>query len=126
MRFKREDFIEYLSKIAHIRNKEIPYYIRRVEDFLRQHSVKSEERYKKLDEYKMELSHNLEDWQVAQAIDAIRHYWYFVDMMFPGKDREHRGKRISGEESIREKEEMVLLDELMEMLRLTHRSFSTE
>ena len=122
-------FREYLLKVAHIRQCEVPYYIQWVKNFKNYFPEEVYNRSTVLEQYKGIIVYRLYGWQVQQALSAVRHYWYFLDSRcsVPSTIQPSSGQSISKAASKAvDKAEMAVMEEARRMLRLTHRSYKTE
>ena len=113
------EFKSYLLDKKHIRDKYVPYYIKWVSDCYSYLDESAENRLTtdKIQVFLRYLSKNHEDWQVNQADYALRLYQFFLSREKHDKGAKEAGTLDAWKE---------LEDETRNMLRLKHRSLSTE
>jgi len=113
------EFKSYLLDKKYIRDKYVPYYIKWVSDCYSYLDESTENRLTtdKIQGFLRHLSKNHEDWQVNQADYALRLYQFFLSQ---GKQDEQAN--VAGDLD----EWKELEDETRKLLRLRHRSLSTE
>ncbi len=120
-------FTDYLANVARIRQKELPFYHRWVREFSILYPNGPTDRTKALEHFARELSSSHPDWQVEQALSALRHYWYFTDKesgvesdITPLREPNHRP------EPLKKDDYDALIDEARKSLRLANRAYKTE
>lgn len=69
----------YLKDTIHIPAFHIPHYLKWVRIYRKHYSDDNNNRKKVLEQYRCLLSKTCHLWQVEQAIQAVRYYWYFID-----------------------------------------------
>jgi len=113
------EFESYLLKKKQIKDKYVPYYMKWVSDCYRylNESVESRLSADRIQTFLDHLSKNYEDWQVNQADYALRLYQFFLS-----REKQDKGAKEAG--TLDEWKELE--DETRNMLRLKHRSLSTE
>jgi len=113
------EFKHYLTSNGHIKSTYVPCYLKWVSlcyEYLNEATgqrVSSDQK----GEFLKHLSKRYEDWQVKQADYALRLYNYFLS---------RNGKGIKKETGDNEKEWAWAMQETRRVLRLRHRSLSTE
>ena len=107
-------FRDYLQKRAGISQKQIPFY---------EHWITRYNNYQNhfpdsfsLSGFEKTLISNCRDWQINQAMSAVKHYEYFIH---------HYQKGSSGQSAVQPDWETAITS-MKEMLRLRHRSLQTE
>ncbi|MDZ7793940.1 MAG: phage integrase N-terminal SAM-like domain-containing protein [Spirochaetia bacterium] len=118
-------FREYLYKVAHIRQCEVPYYIQWVKNFKNYFPEDVYNRSTILEQYKGIIVYRLYGWQVQQALSAVKHYWYFLDSRSSDMLKQAAPEQPTASNGV-DKAEMAVMEEARRMLRLTHRSYKTE
>lgn len=108
-------FDRYLKLTAGVSDRHGPYYLSWVARFTAQHAdVNPEQRQAALVAFRTELSSRFQDWQVKQALQAVRHYWYFVDK---GQRTPRRRMAVA---------DAQIVEECRRVLRLQHKAYRTE
>ncbi len=76
-----DDFKIYLNNVAQVHEKYIPFYANWVKMAYRFNKTPLQQHLDKqqLDNFYTHLASRFEDWQVAQARAALRHYMYFLE-----------------------------------------------
>lgn len=122
-----KNFTDYLANVARIRQKELPFYHRWVREFFLLFPNVPTDRTKALEHFARELSSSHPDWQVEQALSALRHYWYFTDKesgvesdTIPQREVNHRPRPLKKDDYD------ALIDEARKSLRLANRAYKTE
>lgn len=111
-----EQFSVYLEKTAGISPKYIHYYVRWVAEYMRSNKSPQTDRKRALQRFQHQLERTRESWKVNQALNAVRHYWFWKDSR---DSREHGACKVdTGSEE--------LLTEAKRLLRLQHKSYRTE
>jgi len=129
-----EKYADYLKSTVRITGKKIPHYERWVRIFIRKFGEHEMNRSEILLSFERQIEKEYSDWQVEQAIEAVKLYWYFMDKeqgtLKKGKQLEKEEQEDTGE---RGKKPIVLdlyynemLDECRKILRLMNKSYSTE
>jgi integron integrase len=113
------EFKSYLLNKKHIRDKYVPYYIKWVSDCYSYLDESAENRLTtdQVQGFLRHLSKNHEDWQVNQADYALRLYQFFLS-----REKQEKQAKVDGDLD----EWIELEDETRKLLRLKHRSLSTE
>src|SRR6056297_1215439 len=119
----QEEFAEYIAKVVSVREIEIPYYVKWVKMFEKHFPGDHQlNRGALLEQFEGLLRGGFSDWQVKQAVNAVKHYWHFVDRKKSGSI----DQRIDAQ-AIEDSPEITnMLEEVRRMLRLMHRSYKTE
>jgi len=119
----QKEFTEFIAKVARVRDAEITYYVMWVKKF--EECFPGEHRLNRaalLERFEGVLRGDYSDWQVKQAVNAVKHYWHFVDRKKSGSiDQRNDAQAIEDSPEITN-----MLDEVRRMLRLMHRSYKTE
>ncbi len=120
----REQFEKFLKEVAQIKDKEILHYSRWAMLFHSYFPVtnNANERTKLLEEFKHKLTSKFAQWQVKQAILAVRYYWYFSDGNQNIGNQQQTGQNNNDDDDF----ENGIIDEFRKILRLMHRSYKTE
>ena len=109
-------FDQHLVIHTPVSDRHRPHYLRWVRRFVSKYGeVEPAERQKTLLMYRQELAPRFHGWQVEQALQAVRHYWHFLD-----RDARVKTVRKRGLDDAR------IIDEYRRILRLQHKSFRTE
>jgi integron integrase len=110
------DFNQHLAIHTSIPDRYRLHYLQWVHRFLAKHGeVMREERQRKLAEFRQELTPRWQEWQVKQALQAVRHYWHFLD-------RDETARRLHVVSS----QDEQLLERCRKILRLQHKAYRTE
>jgi len=112
------NYAEYLKQTARVNPKALPYYPRWVALFMASAAGRSSKRLEALEAFSAELAASRPDWQVRQAVEAVRLYWYYLDR---NTARETNTGSAAGTTSAAQ-----LIDEVRNCLRLKHLAYSTE
>lgn len=120
-KFDQAAYTKYLVETAGIQPRVVRFFLLRVREFRREYMDARLERSVALEEYEEKLRAKLEDWQVKQAVLAVRHYWYFVDRRDGQKTL-----TIQADEYEWKQWQLEVLDDLRRKLRLMNRSYRTE
>ena len=114
-----DKFQKYLVEKAHINKKQIPYYLKRVKDFLNQISCENKSNFTsdEKERYLLMLSTEYEEWQIKQADHALRLYRHFLSITVDKK---------SGLKKETHEEWKFAAKEMRRILRLRHRAYRTE
>ena len=123
-----ELFSAYLKNTAGISPKYIPHYLRWVAGYERSKESDHADRKQALECFKNQLERTRESWKVNQALNAVRHYWFWQDRQ-NRKERQDRKDRRLRQENLPCKvgpESEALLAETKRLLRLQHKSYRTE
>jgi integron integrase len=120
--FDSTAFSHYLLEIGRVREKEIPFYLKWVRMFLEMGLEIGKNRETALGRFQTRMGQRFEDWQVRQAMTAVRNYWYFIDRSAGGESE--NGKR-QGEQKGR-LDTAAIIDETRRILRLGNRAYRTE
>jgi integron integrase len=114
-----DDFKKFLADAGRVKDISIPWYLKRLTDCLTFLNIRFGEHieHKEKQSYLDNLSTHIEDWQVKQADNALKHYEYFLTST--GKEKVHKpsGSQLewkAAEESARNS------------IRLKHLSYATE
>ncbi|MCK4514772.1 MAG: integron integrase [Spirochaetaceae bacterium] len=111
-----DGFNRHLKLRTDVPDRHRSYYLSWVRRFLATHpEVAVTNRQSALTAYRVELVSRFHDWQVNQALQAVRHYWYFADK---GTKPDPRRQLAADDAEI--------LDEYRRILRLQHKSYRTE
>jgi hypothetical protein len=111
-----ELFSAYLKKIAGVSPKHIQYYVRWVAEYFRSNELAQTDRKRALQCFQHQLERTRESWKVNQALNAVRHYWFWKDRL--NSQGHATCKDAHGSEE--------LLNETKHLLRLQHKSYRTE
>jgi integron integrase len=117
-----ERFSAYLKNTVGISQKYIPHYLRWVGEYNRSKKSDQPDRNQALQRFRNELERTIESWKVNQALNAVRHYWFWKDQQ-DRKNRQERERSHSGQAGYGAEE---LLTEAKRLLRLQHKSYRTE
>jgi len=112
------DFREYLLKKAGIPDKKIPFYLQWVSYYI-SFCERAGDSASLVGFQKDLLERMLNDWQIDQAVDAVKHYKYFL-LHYSEQETVPNLNRIPGEDWGK------LLHIMKDVLRLRHRSYQTE
>ncbi len=119
----QKEFTEFICKLVRVREAEIPYYVKWVkmfeERFPGDHQLN---RGALLEQFEGLLRGGFSDWQIMQALNAVKHYWHFIDRRNVALTK----KQLSAQAVEDSHELTALLDEVRRLLRLMHRSYKTE
>ncbi len=108
------NFREYLQKKAGIPQKQIPFFehwITRYNNYQNQFPDSFS-----LSGFEKTLLRDCQDWQINQAVSAVKHYEYFIHHYQQGSSGQAEGQS----------DWETAITRMKEMLRLRHRSFQTE
>ena len=72
-------FGKYLSKIAGIHERHVPFFIGWVRRYNQRFTNAPDGRDTQLQRFEEELKTKFEPWKVRQAVAAVRLYWFYVD-----------------------------------------------
>lgn len=109
-------FNQHLIIHTSVPDHQRPYYVQWVRRFLSTYGeVPRAGRQEALIAYDRKLVRRFENWQVEQALQAVRHYWHFLD-----RDTLRKAVREHGAED----DEIV--GEFRRVLRLQHKAVRTE
>ncbi len=113
-----EDFKKFLSKTNTIPAKKIPYYLNWVTKFfsfthLAEDSPLPQE---KITAFRENMGKNYEEWQVKQAIEALRLFIFF----------QTQRQSVSPSTALKNKDWDGVIGETIQVLCLKHRALSTE
>ena len=111
-----ERFSAYLKNTAGISPRHIPHYLRWVGEYKRSKESDQPDRNQALQHFQNQLERTVESWRVNQALNAVRHYWFWKDR----QDRKGSPVHKAGPGS------EDLLTEAKRLLRLQHKSYRTE
>ncbi len=114
-----DNFKEFLQQKNTIKSQYIPFYVKWVSECYSFLNISNENHISNTQKQQF-LSHmesRYEDWQVKQADTALRLYNYFLS---------HKSKSFSQEPAGSPSEWNTLEEKMREILRLKHRSYSTE
>ena len=76
----QKEFTEFLCKVVRVREVEIPYYVKWVKMFEKRFAGDHRlNRGAQLEQFEGSLRGSFSDWQVKQAVNAVKHYWHFID-----------------------------------------------
>lgn len=118
--FRSTAFAEYLENVVSINRREIPFFVKWVKMFLKMLPELDEKREVALEHFEIRMGRRFREWQVKQALTAVRYYWYF-------KDQSSGSSNGDGEKKPdRQIEPAELLDEARRVLRLGSRAYRTE
>lgn len=115
------NFQEFLTIKQLVPDKKAPYYLHWVnafQEFCRCHNIESNITVS-INTYLLELGKKYEDWQVAQAREAVRLFHYYENL--PKDDITGDNEQGSSQHYWK-----LIEDETVRILRLKHRSYSTE
>ena len=123
-----ELFSAYLRKTAGIPPRIISHYLRWVAEYEGSEGPNQADREQALEDFKNRLGRTRESWKVHQALNAVRHYWFWQDRQNRQERQEGNNRRVpqqnlpckSGSES------EALLDQAKRLMRLQHKSYRTE
>lgn len=76
----QNEFAEFLCKVVRVREVEIPYYVKWVKMFEKR--FPGDHRLNRgalLEQFEGLLRGSFSDWQVKQAVIAVKHYWHFIE-----------------------------------------------
>jgi len=113
---EEEKFASYLQNIAGIAARLIPHYMRWVSAYRGSDASAQSDRQTALLLFRKRLSLRCQEWQVNQALRAVKHYWFWQD----------RHNRREGTGQNGSYKAMELLVEARRLIRLQHKSFRTE
>jgi hypothetical protein len=113
---KLKTFEEYLLYTAKTPSKYVQHYLRWVEQFQESDAAVCADRQQALQEFQSLLNQRYESWQVKQACNAVRHFWFWLDQW--------RYKASPG--AVSNREATHLIAEARQILRLQHKSYRTE
>jgi len=114
-----KNYENYLLLKAVVPEKQVPYYLSWVSQFYNYCGKEPEEpvTQKEIDNFVIRLSKKREDWQIQQAKEAINLFQFF----------QRKGERAEENKGIESnKKWSAAAQELIRMLRLKQRSYSTE
>jgi integron integrase len=117
-----ERFSGYLKTIAGISPKHIPHYLRWIGEYNRLDQTDHADRKQALEHFHSQLERTQESWKVNQALNAVRHYWFWQDRQ-NRQEQQGRHGNFSCKVGIELEE---LLVEAKRLLRLQHKSYRTE
>lgn len=123
-----ELFSAYLRNTAGIPPRIISHYLRWVAEYDGSQGPNQADRAQALECFKNRLERTRESWKVNQALNAVRHYWFWQDRQ-NRKERQGRNDRRVRQENLPSKvgpESQALLDQAKRLLRLQHKSYRTE
>lgn len=120
--FDSTAFSRYLRDIGRVREKEISFYVRWVGMFLEMGTEIGKTREAALERFQIRMVRRFEDWQVQQALAAVRNYWYFMDRS-AGGESETRKRQEAPEGRL---DAAAIIDEARRILRLGNRAYRTE
>ena len=125
MHYDTEGFSRYLLRCARVNKRELPFYLKWVEDFFTLFPEGCNDRAVGIEKFKAELARRWQDWQVLQALSALRHYWYYTDRQQVERLQQ---KSRKSEHHIDEVEDQsaLIVEDVQRILRLTNRSYRTE
>ena len=113
---KFQAFDQHLAIHTSVADRHRPYYVRWVRRFVRVHGdVAHSDRQSALLAFRQELVPRFEQWQVNQALQAVRHFWHFLD-----RDGRTRAVTRHGPQ------DAAIIDEYVRVLRLQHKAYRTE
>ena len=110
------DFQLYLSDTVHVPAHQIRYYLRWVDRFLKSEALMSMPRTEAFEKFRSTLIDTTTAWQVRQACEAVKHYWFWLD----------RSHSLRENPRASDPQMTDLLDETRRLLRLQHKSYRTE
>jgi integron integrase len=123
-----ELFSAYLKNTAGIPPKFISHYLRWVAEYEGSKGPDQADREQALECFKNRLERNRESWKVNQALNAVRHYWFWQDSQ-NRKERQDRNDRRVRQANLPCKvgpESEALLSQAKRLMRLQHKSYRTE
>jgi len=114
-----KDYLEYLQSRHIASKKSLPYYVSWVSKFYAfcHKETGADVSADEIEKFLKNLSSTCEEWQIKQAHEAIKLYLFFLKKKIPVQSNlkvmsDNRWKAVS--------------DDMVNILRLKHRSFSTE
>jgi integron integrase len=113
---KLKTFEEYLLYTARIPSKYVQHYLRWVEQFQESDAAVCADRQQALQEFQSLLNQRYESWQVEQACNAVRHFWFWLDQW----------RYKASPEAVSNRKSTHLIAEARQLLRLQHKSYRTE
>jgi len=122
-----QEYSEFLKKDTRVIESRISYYLRWVREYKKLYPDGVDDKEKALAKLESKLEKYVQDWQVEQAIEAVKYYWYFKDRQSGGMHREGAGQLDGSLENTDIRESYTeILDETRRIIRLMHRSYTTE
>jgi len=115
------EYLEYLENEVDLRRSFIPHYAKWVRVYIGLYPNGAEDRSASLERLERHLEKWAAEWQVEQAKDALRHYWYFIDNRV-----QLRTKGAAEDNSQHKHKTNCIVNETQRMLRLMNRSYTTE
>ena len=122
-----ELFSAYLRKTAGIPPRIISHYLRWVAEYEGSEGPNQADREQALECFKNRLERTRESWKVNQALNAVRHYWFWQDRQ-NRKERRDRNDRRVRQANLPCKvspESEALLSQAKRLMRLQHKSYRT-
>ena len=116
-----KSFSSFLRGKCRVPDKKVPFYMHWVSRYHAFNSSCSAGNYDQIKPFLETLSLKQEDWQVRQAERAVSLYLYFKKSGYSG----NTGTHIPGPQKI-PSEWSTVMEELVRLLRLRHRSYRTE
>lgn len=72
-------YSSYLATVGGVDKREIDDYVRWAREFLRRGYGRLDDRDEALRRFSKDLQSNQPPWELARAVAAVRHYWYWLD-----------------------------------------------
>ena len=111
-----DEFNRHLKSRTDVPDRHRFHYLAWVRRFLATRpDIGLSDRQAALAAYRVELVPRVQEWQVKQAMQAVRHYWYFIDK----GARADILRQLSASDA-------AILNEYRTVLRLQHKSYRTE
>jgi integron integrase len=115
-------FSAYLKHTAGISPNHIPHYLRWIGEYNRSIESDQTDRERVLERFRSQLERTRETWKMNQALNAVRHYWFWKDRQV-WKDRQEREGYLSNQSGHGSQE---LMNEAKRLMRLQRKSYRTE